>query len=428
MVVDVSDIDVSECSQLKPFAKGLRILTKLTRQREKTAINELYNHMVSSNLDDKERKLKIQLFLSKLTSVISKKLDMVKFVSLNELKMHRSYGSSVNGSGKGYDIVVNNANNSLRMLKGKPERFGTDSYMKKTQSTNFGGRNTHSASSRGNDSGSQRRHQFSGSRSGIPSYQIAGSLIGSIMCREQMNLSEGKKRSKNSQSKTGDSLLLSESLNRFEGISEESSDSDLEKRELDEYLSRRLAKLEEAKSKREATASKEKKASQQMKSVSKEKVVVLEDSEYEYILESEEEEDEWSSESGNVDVQVDKIFTQSFMEENMRSSDVQARRSLKPEDNPFQMVSSKQKMNGGSVYHTVARRSEVKENGNVLQIEERKEDSYIHPAFENSVAFSNISGIFGQQTFNNHNLLSLKDDSFAHDYDDLEFENDLNEL
>ena len=75
--------------------------------------------------------------------------------------------------------------------------------------------------------------------------------------------------------------------------------------------------------------------------------------------------------------------------------------------------------------NTVIRKSEVKNNGSILQIEERKEDSYIHPAFENSVAFSNISGIFGQQTFNNHGMLSLRDDSFANEYDDLEFKSNL---
>lgn len=58
-------------------------------------------------------------------------------------------------------------------------------------------------------------------------------------------------------------------------------------------------------------------------------------------------------------------------------------------------------------------------------MEERKEDSYIHPAFENSVAFSNISGIFGHQTLNNHGLMSLRDDSFANEYEDLEFESNL---
>lgn len=60
-------------------------------------------------------------------------------------------------------------------------------------------------------------------------------------------------------------------------------------------------------------------------------------------------------------------------------------------------------------------------------MEERKEESYIHPALDNSNAFSNISAIFGKHTLNN-NMLSFQEDSFSKEYEELEFENDLSEL
>ena len=101
------------------------------------------------------------------------------------------------------------------------------------------------------------------------------------------------------------------------------------------------------------------------------------------------------------------------------------RNTLVSKNDTFQLSVNDSKSEFGPMRNTVIRKSEIKNNGSILQIKERKEDSYIHPAFENSVAFSNISGIFGQQTFNNHELLSMKDDSFANEYEDLKFESNL---
>ena len=105
----------------------------------------------------------------------------------------------------------------------------------------------------------------------------------------------------------------------------------------------------------------------------------------------------------------------------MRASDALliAKNSLIAPNEVSQLSSNLQRSRLGPMRSTVTRKSEVKNNGSILQVEERKEDSYIHPAFKNSVAFLNISGIFGYQTLNNHGLMSLRDDSFANEYEDL---------
>lgn len=136
LCVDASDISVPESGEMRNYAKGLRILTKLTRKQKKIVINELYNHKVSVNLENKERILKIQLFLSKLSSVISKKIDMVKFSSFNDIKLYciKQRGTSRSSKEVGNLFSIHDSSNNL--TRNRHRRYGQDFDFKQTRSTN----------------------------------------------------------------------------------------------------------------------------------------------------------------------------------------------------------------------------------------------------------------------------------------------------
>lgn len=179
---------------------------------------------------------------------------------------------------------------------------------------------------------------------------------------------------------------------------------------MDDYISKRLEKAD--KSNKNISKSKNKSLLLVPDSPPKQ-LIIGEDSEYEYILESEEDEEEYSDyENESTE---NKIFSNSFLNDNNRAE-------------PFAFETNVLHHREGSVIQTRARNSVMAHGGKVKITEERKEDSYIHPALDKSGAFSNISAILGKHTFNNHNLLSLKDDSFAHECDELEFEHELDSL
>ena len=414
-LVDASDIAVPEDSKYSPIAKGLKILTRMFRKQQKIVINELYNNMAWLNLESNERKLKIQLFLSKLNSVVTKKIDMVKYSCFNEIKLSSLQNRSINRSGKEYEHWFSNSSRGYN--KERIERKGTDSELRRTRSTNRHGYG-YSSPSHTNASNSMNPIREAMAKNGICKYPLTSSLIGNTLLRQHLGMT---KKIKEKEEELSDSMLISDSLK--DNDYELSSDSDIETKELDDYINRRLAKIEETKAKKEKSKLSKKENSKQPKS--KEKIVIFDDSEYEYILESEEDEEEYSSSEDNT--QLDQIFSKSFLAENMRASDALliAKNSLVAPNEVSRLSSNLQRSKLGPMRSTVTRKSEIKNNGSILQVEERKEDSYIHPAFENSVAFSNISGIFGHQTLNNHGLMSLRDDSFANEYEDLEFESNL---
>ena len=102
-IVDASDIIIPQDGKFVNYAKGLKILTRMFRKQKKIVINELYNHMSWLNLENNERNLKMQLFLSKLNSVISKKVDIIKLACFNEIKLNFLQNRSINRTGKDYD-------------------------------------------------------------------------------------------------------------------------------------------------------------------------------------------------------------------------------------------------------------------------------------------------------------------------------------
>ena len=121
---------------MRNYAKGLRILTKLERKQKKIVINELYNHKVSVNLENKERKLKLQLLLSKLNSVISKKIDLIKFSSFNEIKLHCIKQIGISKSSKEVGNLFSIQDTSKNITRNRQEGCGTDVDFKQTRSTN----------------------------------------------------------------------------------------------------------------------------------------------------------------------------------------------------------------------------------------------------------------------------------------------------
>jgi hypothetical protein len=202
--------------------------------------------------------------------------------------------------------------------------------------------------------------------------------------------------------------------------SEESADSDPDTKELDDYLARRLEIIEQ---------NKKSKADIKVISVSKsskQKVIVDEDSEYEYILESEEEEEEeWVSVSEEAEAPIDQIFTSSFLIEN-NAAPTQNNAIAKKSSNPLQVASKFKHSKEGNISQLKVRRSTLTDNGKAVKIEERKEDSYIHPALENSTSFSNISVIMGQHNFDRTRMLSFQENSFEDE--ELEFEREFSEI
>lgn len=436
VIVDLSDINVDQLPELTNVAKGLKALTKLVRKHKQIVINELYNNMVNANLEVKENRLKAQLLFSKLNGVISKRLERTKYAAFNEIKLNCIKVQSMERSGKHNEIFSNNTTNVTGTMRDKLLRFGTDSDFKITQSTNAEKGYVHHSGSNINVSGnSSLKRAVENQKHKLSVHQFSSSLIGNIIKRDQLTLDNNLE--------LAIAMTPADSYNRstrkksqkrhIEEKPEEHVESDPETKDLDDYLSRRLAKLEETKRSKRTQPEPEVKISNRSKhSKANEKFVVDEDSEYEYILESEEEEDEWEGDSEAGHSPDDKIFSNSFLRENnpnpRRKSKVN--KPNQPAENPLQLISKINKGNTGTIAQTQAKRAKLLEGGKVVQIEERKEDSYIHPALDNSSAFSNISAIFGQHNFvsNQKNMLSFQEESFLNDYDDLEFEHDLSEL
>ena len=392
--------------------------------------------MVNANLEMKESRLKAQLLFSKLNGVVSKRLERTKYAAFNEIKLQCIKAQTMERSGKQNEIISDNTTNITGTIRDKLLRFGTDSDFRITQSTNAGKGYVHHSGSNINVSGnSSLKRAVENQKHKLSVNQFSSSLIGTIIQREQLTLDNniGIAIAMTPADSYNRSTRKKTQKRRIEEKPEEHVESDPETKDLDDYLARRLAKLEETKRSKKTQPEPEVKFSNRSKnSKAKERFVVEEDSEYEYILESEEEEDEWEGDSEAGHSPDDKIFSNSFLRENNAHPRRQSR-IKKPAhlvENPMQLISKVNKGNTGTVTQTQAKRTKLLNGGKVFQIEERKEDSYIHPALDNSSAFSNISAIFGQHNFasNQKNMLSFQEESFLHDYDDLEFEHDLSEL
>lgn len=198
--------------------------------------------------------------------------------------------------------------------------------------------------------------------------------------------------------------------------------------DLDEYVKKRLRNLEMQKRRQQ-------KETRQLPDLSEDLVKLDpndqdDESEYEFVLESEEAEEEWESSSEEEKLQPgEQIFTQSFMNEaNQDESGNYNRFSLQTPEKPLEFESVLKRDEEGMVLKNRARQSQVLGDGKVLQTDERREESYIHPALSNSSVFSNISAIMDGPNFGNQEMLSFKNDSIFEDYKDLEIEKDIDEI
>lgn len=355
-------------------------------------------------MDDKERELKVQLLVSKLNSVISKRLERTKYAALNEIRVHGLKSHSIDRFERDLEFYNTNSTNATGTVKDKLLRFGTGSDVKKGYSPNKNYRKPHDV----NMSESFARRQNTHKKSSL--HPFSTSLMGDVLRKEQLSF----KNNIGLAIALTPSELLDHSRAQTYQINEtqdENDDSDQERQDLDDYITQRLNKIENSRRSHRAQKSKHQKHNY---ITPKRGVVIANDSQYEYILESEESEDEWNE----ADTPSNQIFSQSFLAEQQRAG--------RTDSDDYTIHINYNKNNDGSIMQMRARKSLVK--GNVMVTEERKEDSYIHPALDNSQAFSNISAIMGQHAFNNPNMQSMQDDSLAYDCEELEFDYELDSL
>lgn len=220
------------------------------------------------------------------------------------------------------------------------------------------------------------------------------SLMGNILNKERLSIKDN----------IGLALALTpndsidhvkEPRDEIEEDYDENNDLDSDRQELDDYYTRRLQKAQNSFHRKPQNY-----YIDDLKK-SEKRIVIASDDEYEYVLESEEEEEEVEEE----ETPVKKIFSSSFITEEQNPN----------ESNPFFIETNYKTGKEGSIAQMRAISSAISSDGNMRITEEHKEDSYIHPALDNSSAFSNLSAIFGKQTSNNLNLLSFKSDSFIED-------------
>jgi hypothetical protein len=375
--------------------------------RERKIVKQLCNTVGNSKMDTKERDLRVQLLVSKLNSVISKRLERTKYSAFNQVRVHSVKSHSVDRFEKDLEFFSTNTTNATGTAKDQLLRFGTGSDFKKTQSPN--GEYMKAQAFNANRSASYARLANSKVKSSL--HPFSTSLIGDVLRKEQLSF---KNNIGLAIALTPSDSLDQSRLNthKIDETQDENDDSDKERDDLDDYLTKRLQKVDCS----YRTAKPSKTTNNDDFRTPKQQIAADDDSEYEYILESEEEEDEWND--SEVEMPSNQIFSRSFIAEEQH----------RKEKNPFYVETKVSKNKDGSMIQMRARKSLISENGNMIITEERKEDSYIHPALDNSHAFSNISAILGHHNFNNTNMQSVKDESFAKDCEELEFENELDDL
>lgn len=215
--------------------------------------------------------------------------------------------------------------------------------------------------------------------------------------------------------------------------SPDSLDSDPETNELDDYLARRLDKIEKSKSYKHTRRAnfESKRSDPPLKSKTTSKIVIGEDTEYEYVLESE---DEGESESESEyyesdDTPVDRIFSNSFLHQSKNQTMgkgeyilglifteclIPKHESLHTVTNSFielmnsegpntvqKKKSLKQRLSPSDYQKFERKTSNIKKTDKFVDIEEVKEDGYFQNILDKSEVFSNISAICDYPNSNN---------------------------
>lgn len=101
--------------------------------RERQMVDDLCSTVNNHQLSNKERELRIKLLVSKLNSVISKRIERTKVSAFHEIKVHSVKSQSL----ERYDLFSPNTTNLTGAAKDKLLRMGTDSEFKRTQCTNY---------------------------------------------------------------------------------------------------------------------------------------------------------------------------------------------------------------------------------------------------------------------------------------------------
>eukprot|EP00344_Euplotes_crassus_P008986 CAMPEP_0197001432 /NCGR_PEP_ID=MMETSP1380-20130617/6133_1 /TAXON_ID=5936 /ORGANISM="Euplotes crassus, Strain CT5" /LENGTH=435 /DNA_ID=CAMNT_0042419099 /DNA_START=723 /DNA_END=2027 /DNA_ORIENTATION=- len=295
----------------------------------------------------KRNKLKAELLFTKLNSVFAKRADRDKFAGFNLMRNLISKSSKIEYS------------------KGNYKNF---------QSTNP---NSHE------ESKVENNRQISNASIWSKVHGMRSSLIEDMIRREQSNLEK--------------------LYPNFDYDSPDSLDSDPETNELDDYLTRRLEKIEKSKScKHTRRANFESKRSDPpLKSKTTSKIVIGEDTEYEYVLESADEGESESEYYESDDTPVDRIFSNSFLHQSKNQT--LGKELMKNEGpNTVQKKKSLKQRLSPSDYQKFERKtSNIKKTDKFVDIEEVKEDGYFQSILDKSEVFSNISAICDYPNSNN---------------------------
>jgi len=325
----------------------------------------------------RKNKLKAELLFTKLNSIFSKKGDLDKFAWFNMMK-NLSPGSS----------KIDNSRVNF----------------KKTQSTNL-------PNSQEESKGDKNKPVSSQASIWSKVQAMKSSLIEDMLKKEQSNLK-----------------------NLYPNLDYDSHDyldSDPEANELDAYLGRRLEKIERSKKYRDALKY-GKGADTSIDSKTTSKIVIGEDTEYRYVLESDEGESsdtdsESESEYNESDTPVDRIFSHSFIQQskgtekefsyNDAPQKLQKKKSLKQEINPEDYKKVEKKS------------SSIKKTEKCIEVEEVKEEGYFHHILDKSEVFSNISAIWDHPNTNNlKNIINFNPAHGISFEDDTEFGKDIKNL
>ena len=111
--MDIDNVD------LKPKSKN-----------EHKIVRELWDTAVDNKISASERNLKVQLLVSKLNTVLTKRLDRSKYFAFSMIKTHNIKSSSMERYDRNFDHLSANTTNITGNAKDKLFRFGTDSEFK----------------------------------------------------------------------------------------------------------------------------------------------------------------------------------------------------------------------------------------------------------------------------------------------------------
>lgn len=113
MIMDIDNVD------LKPKSKN-----------EHKIVRELWDTAVDNKISASERNLKVQLLVSKLNTVLTKRLDRSKYFAFSMIKTHNIKSLSMERYDRNFDHLSANTTNITGNAKDKLFRFGTDSEFK----------------------------------------------------------------------------------------------------------------------------------------------------------------------------------------------------------------------------------------------------------------------------------------------------------